>query len=71
MKNVTITLPDEVAKGARVAAAEAEMSLSRWIGGLVQLELGDRPNGATMRDVLYRGDWPKVARNRSVGSKSK
>jgi hypothetical protein len=71
MKNVTITLPEEVAKRARVAAAEAEMSLSRWISGLVQLELGDWPEGATTGDNLYRGHWQKVAKSPSRRSNSK
>lgn len=35
MKNVTITLDERLAKWARVEAAKAGKSLSRWIGDLV------------------------------------
>lgn len=36
MKNVTITMDDEVARWARMAAAEREMSLSRFVGELLR-----------------------------------
>ena len=36
MKNVTITLDEETARLARVQAAERNMSLSRYIGELLQ-----------------------------------
>ena len=35
MKNVTITLPEEIARAARVAAARDDKSLSRWIADLL------------------------------------
>lgn len=36
MKNVTITLPDEIARRARIAAAKEDMSLSRFVADLLQ-----------------------------------
>jgi hypothetical protein len=43
MKNVTITLPDELARRARVAAAKEDKSLSRFVADLLekQCESGD------------------------------
>jgi hypothetical protein len=39
MKNVTITLPDDLVRRARVEAAKADKSLSRWISKMVEREL--------------------------------
>lgn len=39
MKNVTITLADEVAKWARVRAAEQDKSLSRFLAELLACEM--------------------------------
>ena len=36
MKNVTITLPEDVARWLRVKAAEDDRSVSRWIGELLE-----------------------------------
>ncbi len=36
MKNITISLDEAVARWARVAAAQAEMSLSAYIAGLLR-----------------------------------
>ena len=36
MKNVTITLDEEVAQWARVAAARQSTSVSRWVGELLR-----------------------------------
>ena len=36
MKNVTISLDQEVARWARIAAAENEMSLSRFVGEVLR-----------------------------------
>ena len=36
MKNITITLPEDVAKWLRVKAAEDQRSVSRWIGELLE-----------------------------------
>lgn len=40
MKNVTITLSDNVAKWARVRAAEQDKSLSRFLADLLAAEMG-------------------------------
>jgi hypothetical protein len=39
MKNVTITLDETVAQWARVEAAKAGMSLSRWIGARLKADM--------------------------------
>ena len=44
MRNVTITLDDEVARWARVRAAESETSVSRLVGGMLR-ELMVREQG--------------------------
>lgn len=41
MKNVTVTLPEEVAAWARVEAARLEMSLSRFIGAILEERMGN------------------------------
>ena len=47
MKNVTITMDDEVARWARVAAAERDTSVSRMVGEILRdrLEPVDRTDG--------------------------
>ena len=35
MKNITITLPDDLARWIRVRAAENERSVSRWVAELI------------------------------------
>lgn len=54
MKNVTITLDETVAQWARVEAAKAGKSLSRWIGE--RLENERRRDEATTRSL---SDWMK------------
>ena len=39
MKNVTISLPDEVAHAAKVFAAEQNTSVSKFVGGLLRERL--------------------------------
>jgi hypothetical protein len=39
MKNITITLDEETARRARVRAAERDMSLSRYMGELVEKDI--------------------------------
>jgi hypothetical protein len=39
MKNVTVTLEEEVARWARVRAAEKDMSLSRFLGELLKEQM--------------------------------
>ena len=45
MKNVTVTLPEDVARWLRVRAAENERSVSRW--------LSDLPEGMMRREDEY------------------
>jgi hypothetical protein len=63
MKNVTITLPEDVAQRARVEAAKAGKSLSRWIGELIERDVpGAAPRQKmTLRDFLTGPGWPGVA----------
>jgi hypothetical protein len=42
MKNVTVTLSEKTAAWARVEAAKQNMSLSRFIGDLLEQRLGER-----------------------------
>ncbi len=59
MKNVTVTLDEEVARWARVAAAEADMSLSRFLGELLRREMEAREAyEAAMRANLARPPVP-------------
>jgi len=44
MKNVTITLSDDLARRARVAAAARDKSLSKFISELVEREVGENGN---------------------------
>jgi hypothetical protein len=43
MKNITITLPDELAHRARIEAAHAEKSVSRFIADLLAEKVSRRP----------------------------
>jgi len=47
MKNVTITLDEEVARWARVRAAEEDTSLSRLVGELLREKMLDESNYRT------------------------
>ena len=40
MKNVTITLPDDLARWLRIRAAEDDRSVSRWIAEVRPVERG-------------------------------
>jgi hypothetical protein len=42
MKNVTITFEEDVAKWARVKAAEADTSLLRYVGNLLKGKMTDK-----------------------------
>ena len=54
MKNVTITLDDDVAKWVRIRAAELDSSMSRLIGELLkQIMLQERCQG--FDDLVSRG----------------
>jgi hypothetical protein len=53
MKNVTITLDDEVARWVRVYAAERNASVSRFVGELLAERMrSDRGYGAAMQRFL-------------------
>ena len=55
MKNITITLDEEVARWARIRAAEQETSLSRLVGELLREKMHDEENYRTsMQDYLAR-----------------
>jgi len=55
MRNVTITLPEEVARWARVWAARQDMSLSRFVGELLRRRM-DKERGyeRSLRQFLSR-----------------
>ncbi|MBB5752004.1 hypothetical protein [Prosthecomicrobium pneumaticum] len=67
MKNVTITLDEKVAHWARVEAAKAGMSLSRWIGEKLRAEMpGETDDERRLRlgrleDFLSGPGWPGIA----------
>lgn len=55
MKNVTITLDEEVARWARIRAAEEDTSLSRLVGELLREKMLDENNYQTaMQHFLAR-----------------
>lgn len=59
MKNVTVTLDDKTAAGARRLAAQKNLSLSRLIGSLLQQHLEEsRQYGEAMRRYLARNPTP-------------
>ena len=59
MKNVTITLEEEVAKWARVWAARRNMSVSRVVGSLLKkLMLEEEGYEAAKRQFLARQPVP-------------
>jgi hypothetical protein len=45
MKNVTITLDDEIAERASIEAASRGQSLSQFVGELIERELGQKDIG--------------------------
>jgi hypothetical protein len=52
MKNVTITLPDDLAHKARVEAAKADKSLSRFVADLLAERCKGKPDVAEDADKL-------------------
>lgn len=61
MKNITITLDEETARRVRVRAAERDMSLSRYIGELVQRDIRhSREYEEAMRRYLSRGPFEQL-----------
>jgi hypothetical protein len=70
MKNVTITLDEKVAHWARVEAAKAGKSLSRWIGERLEIDMARPENRkptakemATLRSFLEGPGFPGIAAN--------
>jgi hypothetical protein len=61
MKNITITLDEETARRARVRAAERDMSLSRYMGELVQKDIRhSREYEDAMQRYLSRGPFKEL-----------
>lgn len=67
-RNITITLPESVARWVRVAAAERALSVSRFIANLLETRMqGDRAYERALRANLARhpvvlkksGGYPK------------
>ncbi|MBL9160661.1 MAG: hypothetical protein JNJ70_24485 [Verrucomicrobiales bacterium] len=55
MKNITITLPDEIARQTRVLAAEADTSMSQYLCGLITEKIQSTSNyRAAMSRYLSR-----------------
>jgi len=58
MKNVTITLDEETAAWARVRAAQRNLSLSRFVGELLEQQMHEaREYEQAMRRYLSRGPF--------------
>jgi hypothetical protein len=56
MKNITITLPDEIGRKTRVLAAEAETSVSQFLCRLVTEKIeSEKEYQAAMTRFLRRG----------------
>lgn len=67
MRNVTITLPEDVARWLRVRAAEADRSVSGWIAELLRrMRREEDEYEAAMRSALARQPiefaWPEGRR---------
>jgi hypothetical protein len=59
LKNVTITLDDELSRWTRIAAAEREMSVSRFIAETLRERMGrERDYEIAMRRNLRRKPVP-------------
>jgi hypothetical protein len=59
MKNVTITLDEEVARWARIKAAEQEMSVSRLVGEMLREKmLNDQSYQSAMLRYLAKKPRP-------------
>ena len=56
MKNITITLPDDLARKVRIMAAEADTSMSQYLCHLVEERASAKDSyQAAMRAYLSRG----------------
>jgi hypothetical protein len=67
MKNVTITLPDELARKARVEAAKADKSLSKFVADLLAERCGERPGEddklGALREFFYGPGYPGISKS--------
>jgi hypothetical protein len=65
MKNVTITLDDGLAIRARVEAAGQGKSLSKFVGELIEREIGrkDSVDLKTIDEFFYGPGYPGVSKN--------
>jgi hypothetical protein len=63
MKNVTITLDEDVARWARIRAAESETSVSRLVGSMLREKmLDERAYEGAMRQYLSQPATPLKSR---------
>ncbi len=63
MKNVTITLDEEVARWARIRAAEEDTSLSRLVGELLREKMLDESDYQTSMQY-YLAQSPRVLKKK-------
>ncbi len=64
MKNVTITLDEEVADWSRVRAARDRVSLSRWIGEMLKQKMKDEAGYQQAMEDFFSQD-PVNLKNKS------
>jgi plasmid stability protein len=69
MKNVTITLPDDLARKARVEAAKADKSLSRFVADMLAERCKGEPVPADdadklgpLREFFYGPGYPGISK---------
>jgi len=65
MKNVTITLDEEVARWARVRAAERDTSLSRLVGELLREKMAEEERYQAARQQ-YLSQPPRELKSREA-----
>jgi len=66
VKNITITLPDDIGRKIRILAAEAETSVSQYLCRLVTEKIESETNyQAAMTRFLRRGSRPLQAASAS------
>jgi len=63
MKNVTITLDEEVARWARIRAAEEDTSLSRLVGEWLRQKMGEEERYRTSMQT-YLSQSPSVLKKK-------
>lgn len=58
MKNITITLPEDLARWLRIRAAENERSVSRWLAELLEgMRRQEDEYDMAMKRFLARKPW--------------